>query len=281
MIIFPNCKINLGLFVTDKRTDGFHNIETVMYPINLFDALEIIPTNNTFQFQTSGINLSGDPEQNLVVKAYHLIKQKYGIGPVHIHLHKAIPAGAGLGGGSSDAAHTILLLNEVFSLGLSIDSMENYARILGSDCAFFIQNKPVLASQKGDHFSPLKVDLTPYKILIVKPELNINTNLAYSWIKPSRKSISIKEIIQYPIQKWDGKLVNDFEQAVFDKHPELAKIKAGIRNLGAIYTSMTGSGAAIFGIFKTNDITLNDVKFPGNFVWLSQSHSLTPWTIEL
>jgi len=269
MINFPNCKINLGLSVIEKRKDGFHNVETVMYPIKLSDALEIIPARDNFKFHTGGIEITGDPEQNLVVKAYRLINQKHSIGPVHIYLNKGIPAGAGLGGGSSDATHAIILLNDLFSLGLTQETMENYARQIGSDCAFFIRNKPVLACQKGDFFSSVNVDLGAYKILVVKPDLNINTSLAYSWVNPTKKKTPLKDIIRYPIAEWEGNLINDFEEAVFSRHPELAEIKARIRKLGAIYTSMTGSGAAVFGIFKEKDIQNRNIDLPGKFVWLS------------
>jgi 4-diphosphocytidyl-2-C-methyl-D-erythritol kinase len=269
MIVFPNGKINLGLSVIEKRKDGFHNVETIMFPVPLKDVLEIIPVANNFQFDMTGSEIDGNPDHNLVVRAYHMINQKHDIGPVHIHLYKAIPTGAGLGGGSSDAAYTILLLNKLFSLGMTIETMENYARQIGSDCAFFIRNKPVLAHQKGDFFTSAMVNLSRYKILIVTPDLSINTSSAYSWINPTKKKIPLKDIIRYPVDEWEGNLINDFEDVVFTRHPELAKIKDTIRSLGAVYTSLTGSGAAVYGIFNENDIPSQNIDFPGKFVWLS------------
>lgn len=270
MINFPGCKINLGLSITEKRKDGFHDIESVMYPIPLCDVLEIVPSKNTFEFQQSGVAISGEPDQNLVVKAYKIIQQQHDIGPVKIHLHKNIPAGAGLGGGSSDCAHTILLLNKLFKLGLQNDKMENYARLLGSDCAFFIQNIPVLATQKGDQFNTIEINLAEYQILIVKPNLHINTTKAYSWIVPGKKKIPLNDIIQLPKINWREELINDFEIPMFSKYPFLTQIKKQIYDIGAVYSSMTGSGSAIYGLFNKSCTLPDNPKFPGCFTWLSK-----------
>lgn len=269
MVIFPGCKINLGLSVLSKRQDGFHNVETILFPIPLFDILEIIPSGNDFDFRISGQDIPGDPMDNLVVKAYEMINQDVGIGPVRIHLHKNIPSGAGLGGGSSDAAHTILLLNDLFSLNLSITQMKDYARTLGSDCAFFIQNTPVLAFGKGDQFRNINIQIKPYQLFIVKPDFHINTTLAYSWLKPQSEKIDFNSLIESPIENWSETLVNDFEAPVFARHPKLKRIKESMFDFGASYAAMTGTGSAVFGLFK-KDITLpKQSDFPGDFIWSS------------
>lgn len=269
MTIFPFCKINLGLSIIEKRSDGFHNLETILYPIQIKDVLEIIPTTEKFQISVSGIPIEGNPEHNLVVKAYRLLEKDFNIGPVHIHLHKSIPAGAGMGGGSSDASHTILLLNKLFSLALPLEKMEKYARQLGSDCAFFFNNKPMLAFDKGDFFKPVNVNLEPYTLMVVKPNISINTGQAYKWVSPSKKKLSLAEVLDLPVSEWEGNLINDFETPVFERYPELADIKAKIRSAGAIYSSMTGSGSAIYGIFHKADFVEKKIDIPNAFIWVS------------
>jgi len=262
MIVFPNAKINLGLKVLKKRHDGFHNIETIFYPIELSDVLEIIPSGHgVVTFTSSGLTIPGDAQNNLCLKAYHLLFSIFHLPPVSIHLHKVIPMGAGLGGGSSDGAFTIKLLNDLFLLGLSNDQMTNYARNLGSDCAFFIVNKPVFAFDKGDQFEPLDLDLTGYRIEVVTPDIHVNTAEAYSMMGRSYNISSppkggvfsvnspIKEIIRKPIEEWKYLLTNDFELPVFNKYPELERIKQDLYNQGALYVSITGSGSGIFGVF--------------------------------
>ena len=262
MIAFPNAKINLGLNVLEKRTDGFHNIETIFYPVGLSDVLEIIPAiDGIFSFTSTGLPIPGDIQNNLCLKAYHLLFSIFHLPPVSIHLHKVIPMGAGLGGGSSDGAFTIKLLNDLFLLGLSNDQMLNYARNLGSDCAFFILNKPVFAFDKGDQFETFDLDLTGYRIEIMTPDVYISTAEAYSMMGrnydiPSHKSggvvsvnSPIKEIIRKPIEEWKYLLINDFELAVFNHFPEIEKVKKKFYADGAIYASMSGSGAAVYGIF--------------------------------
>ncbi len=269
MVIFPACKINLGLSVKERRSDGFHNVETVLFPIPLRDALEIIPGGGRTRFTMSGIELDDEGKDNLVMKAYRLIDRKFGIGPVRAHLHKSIPAGAGLGGGSSDAAHTLVLLNELFGLQLSDAEMEAMARELGTDCAFFIRNRTQLAFGRGDQFEPLDLRLEGYGILLVKPPVHINTAMAYSWVTPRPGTEPIREVVRMAPEHWQGRLVNDFEQPVFQRHPALAEIKQRILDLGAAYASMTGSGSALFGIYRMNLLPAVPANFPACFVWRS------------
>jgi len=266
MIVFPNCKINLGLSITEKRIDGFHNLETVLFPINLNDVLEIIKSpDGMFSFTQSGLTIPGDSKNNLVIKAYHLLKKEFQLPEVHIHLHKRIPMGAGLGGGSADAACAIKLLNDLFDNKLSNIEMQNFARQLGSDCAFFIQNKPVLAFDKGDIFEPVSLDLSGYHIVILKPIIHISTPDAYSMVKPSIKEKALKDIISLPIKEWKDNLHNDFEEKVFQQFPQIEKIKNKLYELGAVYSAMSGSGAAVFGIFEKEPNLKDD--FSDYFIW--------------
>ncbi|MCK4288315.1 MAG: 4-(cytidine 5'-diphospho)-2-C-methyl-D-erythritol kinase [Bacteroidales bacterium] len=266
MICFPNCKINLGLSVINKRTDGFHNIETILYPVQLFDALEIIKaSDNKFSFQTSGLTIKGNIDNNLCLKAYEILTADFDLPPVKIHLHKNIPIGAGLGGGSADAAFMIKLLNDLFKLFLSSDKMKYYARQLGSDCVFFIDNKAVFAFEKGDLFEQINLNLNNYFIAIVKPEIHINTSKAYSGIKPVKKEKSIKEIIELPVNEWKFNLFNDFEEPIFKTHPEIKNIKEKLYDSGAVYAAMSGSGSAVFGIFE-NHINIKET-FQNCFIW--------------
>ena len=266
MLLFPNCKINLGLAVTGKLDDGFHTIETVMFPVPLYDILEmIVSPSGKFSFTTSGLQIPGNQSDNLVVKAYNLLKEDFGLKPVEIHLHKAIPMGAGLGGGSSDGAFAVKLLNSLFGLKLNNDEMRNYASMLGSDCPFFIENKPVLATGKGDVFEDIEIDLSGLYLVIVKPDIHINTAEAYSMIKPSGKSPDLKSIVSQPVESWKGVLKNDFEQPVFISHPDIRNIKEKLYKKGAIFASMSGSGSAVYGIFRER-INLDGV-FGELFVW--------------
>ena len=253
MIIFPNAKINLGLNITEKRPDGYHNLETVFYPINLQDALEVnILTDKSrpYILNVSGTPVNGKPEDNLIVKAYLLLKDTFQLPPIDIHLFKHIPMQAGLGGGSADCAFMIKLLNEKFSLGMNSEQMETYASHLGADCAFFIRNEPVFATGIGNVFEPITLSLSGYHIVLVKPEISVSTRDAFSGIIPAHPELSLKEIIQTPIETWKNTMKNDFENTVFRKYPELAAIKDKLYNSGAIYASMSGSGSTIYGIFK-------------------------------
>lgn len=254
MITFPNAKINLGLNIVEKRPDGYHNLETIFYPIHLQDALEVTrreSKDKAYTLRISGTALDGEAEDNLVVKAYRLLKEDYpAIQPVDIHMYKHIPTGAGLGGGSSDGAHMIKLLNEKFALGLTIEQMETYAARLGADCAFFIQNKPVFATGIGNVFEPVDFSLNGYYIVLVKPEVCVSTRDAFSHITPSRPKVSLKEIVTQPVETWKACMKNDFEDSVFRIYPEIAAIKDKLYDLGAVYASMSGSGSTVYGLFK-------------------------------
>lgn len=268
MITFPNAKINLGLNIVEKRPDGYHNLETIFYPINLQDALEVTRRENNdkeYTLHISGSPLEGEPEDNLVVKAYKLLKKDYpGLLPVDIHMYKHIPAGAGLGGGSSDAACMIKLLNDKFSLGLSTERMEEYAVKLGADCAFFIRNKPVFATGIGNLFEPVELSLKGYHIILIKPDIFMSTRDAFAEIKPVRPAVSLKEIVKQPIETWKSSMKNDFEDSVFKKFPEIAAIKDELYDLGAVYAAMSGSGSSVYGIFKAPIENVED-KFCGCF----------------
>lgn len=268
MITFPNAKINLGLNIVEKRPDGYHNLETIFYPINLQDALEVTRRENNdkeYTLHISGSPLEGEPEDNLVVKAYKLLKKDYpGLLPVDIHMHKHIPAGAGLGGGSSDAACMIKLLNDKFSLGLSTERMEEYAVKLGADCAFFIRNKPVFATGIGNLFEPVELSLKGYHIILIKPDIFVSTRDAFAEIKPVRPAVSLKEIVKQPMETWKHSMKNDFEDSVFKKFPEIAAIKDELYDLGAVYAAMSGSGSSVYGIFKAPIENVED-KFCGCF----------------
>jgi 4-diphosphocytidyl-2-C-methyl-D-erythritol kinase len=263
MVTFPNCKINLGLNILNKRTDGYHDIETVFYPLKLNDAIEVIEKKN-IQFSISGLPIEGDQENNLSIKAFHLLKRDFPeLPPVHLHLHKTIPMGAGLGGGSADGAFTLKLLNKKFDLGLSEKQLIEYSFQLGSDCPFFVINTPCFATGRGEILEQIALDLSKYKILIVHPGVHISTGWAFSTIKPVARKKSIEEIIKQPIETWKEGLKNDFEGPVFNKYPEIKKIKDDLYTAEAIYSSMSGSGSAVYGIFKKEDRI--DISFPKNF----------------
>ena len=264
MICFPNCKINLGLYITDKRPDGYHNIETIFYPVSLCDILEVVESSKT-EFTTSGNIIPGNIDSNLCIKTYNILKEKFDLPPVKIHLHKVIPTGAGLGGGSADAAFMIKLLNDIFSINMNVEQMQEIAGKLGSDCAFFIQNKAVFATDKGDVFYKLKIDLSKYFILLVKPDLHISTIEAYSLIKPKKPSVSLANIDVSKIDEWKNNIKNDFEKVILKKFPEVKNIKEKMYNAGAVYASMSGSGSAVYGIFE-NEIDLKNL-FKNCFIW--------------
>ena len=268
MITYPNAKINLGLNITEKRPDGYHNLETVFYPINLQDALEvkILEGQEEYALKTSGTPIEGEPENNLVVKAYRLMKQDFPDMPaIDIHMYKHIPTGAGLGGGSADAAFMLKLLNEKFKLNLDDNQLEEYAAKLGADCAFFIRNKPVFASGIGNIFEPIKLSLQGYYLVLVKPDIFVSTKDAFAHIKPQTPKQSLKEIIRMPVETWRATMKNDFEESVFQKFPEIAAIKDKLYDMGAIYASMSGSGSSVFGIFR-EQVEFVDEIFNGCFV---------------
>ena len=255
MTTYPNCKINLGLHVVGKRADGYHDLETVFVPVHdLTDTLEIIDHTGTGPYLVQdGIELDNAPEDNLCMKAWQLLHDEFVIAHTRITLKKNIPFGAGLGGGSSDAAFTLRMLNEMFALGLSDSALEQRAAKLGADCAFFIKNKPAYATGIGDHLEPIDVDLSAYRIVIKIPEgEHVSTKEAYSGLKRDlfgTKRPDLREAVQQPIERWRDLIVNDFEASVFPAHPAIAALKEEMYRRGALYASMTGSGAAVFGLF--------------------------------
>ena len=255
MITFPNAKINLGLNIVERRPDGYHNIETVFYPIPLTDVLEIVPAHDG----ETTLRCYGNPvdcpvEKNLVMKACRLMQERYGIQPVEIHLYKHIPDGAGLGGGSSDAAHTLVMLNKMFELGISDADLAAMAATLGADCAFFVYNRPMMATGIGDVLSPLDVDLKGKTLLLVKPPVGVDTRTAYSRVAPAKPVADLAQTIAQPVESWDGLLVNDFEPSVFAALPQLWLIKAQLMDAGAQYAAMSGSGSTVFGIFNSDKL---------------------------
>ncbi len=253
MILFPNCKINLGLHILRKREDGFHDLETVFYPIPLQDALEVIhhpsPTTD-IEFSSSGLKIEGPVSDNLCVKAYFILKKDFPQLPlVKMHLHKTIPMGAGLGGGSADGAFALLLLNKKFNLGIGQEQLIRYALQLGSDCPFFVKNEICYATGRGEMMESINLDLSAYKFTIINPGIHVNTGWAFSQIKPSADKQPIKETIKLPVEDWNGRLTNDFEEPVSRHYLEISDIKQTLYDKGAVYASMTGSGSTVFGIF--------------------------------
>ncbi|SEW50429.1 4-(cytidine 5'-diphospho)-2-C-methyl-D-erythritol kinase [Chitinophaga arvensicola] len=255
MIVFPNCKINLGLHITRKRPDGFHDLETVFYPLPVTDALEVLSDSTALQFESSGIAVPGNTADNLCVKAFHLLQQDFPALPlVNIHLLKNIPIGAGLGGGSSDAAFMLQLLNQKFQLGIGEAALVDYAARLGSDCPFFIVNKPCYATGRGEIMETVALDLSGYSFLLVHPGIHVNTGWAFQQLTPKAATYSLRELIGQPVETWKGIMTNDFEAPVFQAHPVLAEIKEEMYKGGAVYATMSGSGSAVLGIFPKNKI---------------------------
>ncbi len=250
MLAFPNAKINIGLRVINRRMDGFHSLETILFPINIKDIIEVVEADK-LTFSSSGIPIPGNHMDNLCLKAYHIIHNDRNIPPVHIHLHKHIPIGAGLGGGSSDAAFLIRLLDQKFTLDLSLDKMEFYAKQLGADCAFFIHNHPVLATERGDQFHPITLVLKAYYLVLVMPPIHVSTPEAYKNVRMSIPNESLEALISLPIEEWRNHIGNSFEESVFKKHPTIANIKSSLYEVGALYASMSGSGSSVYGIFKS------------------------------
>ena len=248
MIVYPNAKINLGLNVLEKRADGYHEISSVFYPVKeLFDSLEIIPAD-VLLFSSSGIAITG--EGNICMKAYDLLKAEFGIRPIKMHLHKQIPVGAGLGGGSADGAFTLIALNQLFDLRLSKEQLEKYALQLGADCPFFIENTPKYVSGIGEKMSSIDLDLSAFELQFIFPELHISTTEAYAEITPQLPLKNLLDLIHQPLENWKGKVKNDFEISAFKKHPKLKLMKEQLYSDGAIYASMSGSGSVLYGVFK-------------------------------
>jgi len=255
MVVFPNAKINIGLNIVEKRPDGFHNIESCFYPVGWSDALEITPSE-TYHFQADGIAIPGKADDNICTKAYRMLAADFILPPVNIHLLKAVPIGAGLGGGSADAAFTIKALNDLFLLDISLEKQLDYARRLGSDCAFFIENKPVYCFDKGDQFEETGLTLAGKWIILINPGLHISTVEAYSGVIPEKSDYDLREILKESVSNWKDIVKNDFEKSLFPKFPVLKEIKDLLYKEGAAYAAMSGSGSTLFGIFeKENDLS--------------------------
>lgn len=250
MITFPNAKINIGLYITGKRPDGYHNIESVFYPIPLRDALEIVVADE-LKFTTSGLDIPGDQDKNLCLKAYHLMAESYEkVKPVHIHLQKNIPMGAGLGGGSADGAFTINLLNNFFNLNLDVTTRESIAAQLGSDCPFFIDNIPKLVTGRGEVMHTHPLNLKGWFLSVVSPQIHVSTSEAYAGIQPGSVSMDWEKLTD-DVSSWSEMgVVNQFEATVAKKHPKILDIKNQLLRDGALYASMTGSGSSVYGLFK-------------------------------
>jgi 4-diphosphocytidyl-2-C-methyl-D-erythritol kinase len=250
MVSFPPCKINLGLHIIRKRADGFHDLETCFYPVPWTDILEIIPAD-ILSFTTSGTVIPGNDADNLCLQAYYLLQKDFNLGSVKIHLHKIIPTGAGLGGGSADAAHTIRLLNTVFQLNLPVEKMMAYAAQLGSDCAFFIQDKPMMGTGRGEILQPASLSLKGKYLALIKPTIHVSTAEAYAGISPAQPAVPLQQLLEtHGLAEWKDVIKNDFEETVFNNYPAIAELKAAFYKQGAIYASMSGSGASVFGIFE-------------------------------
>ena len=272
MVTFPNAKINLGLDIVSKRPDGYHNLETVFYPIPLEDVLEITTVKEEsapdYTFTMHNAVFEGDNNDNLVVKAYKILAADHKLPKVSIALFKNIPTGAGLGGGSSDAAFTLKMLNEIAELGLSDEKLEQYAAQIGADCAFFIENTPAYATGIGNILTPTTCNISGYTLVLVKPEIHISTKEAYSLVHPAAPETPLTVISQKPVEEWKGLMKNDFEKSVFAAHPSMEGIKEQLYAMGAVYASMSGSGSSFFGIFKAEQ-NIDSIKelFPGMFCW--------------
>ncbi|MCH5308806.1 MAG: 4-(cytidine 5'-diphospho)-2-C-methyl-D-erythritol kinase [Prevotella sp.] len=271
MITFPIAKINLGLNVVERRPDGYHNLETVFYPVAIKDALEVFPMNEGFpsdvdcDLKVTNIHIEGDEQRNLVVRAYQMLKQDYPALPrIHAHLYKGIPTQAGMGGGSSDCGFMITLLNDQFQLGLSRQQMIDYAARLGADCAFFIVNEPCYAEGIGEKLQPIALDLSGWHLAVVRPDIPVSTKEAFSLIVPQHPARNCRDIVMQPVETWRDSLTNDFERSVFAIHPELGKVKEQLYTQGAVYAAMSGSGSSLFGLFR-EPISLNTFQSEGTF----------------
>ena len=271
MITKPICKINLGLNVVERRPDGYHNLETVFYPVPICDALEVFPMDEAFpspydcDLKVTNIAIDGDEQKNLVVRAYNLLKQDFPTLPrIHAHLYKGIPTQAGMGGGSSDCGFMITLLNQMFGLGLSDEQMISYAARLGADCAFFILNKPCYAEGIGEKLEPIDLDLSGWHLAVVRPAIPVPTKEAFSLITPLHPAVNCRDIVMQPVETWRDTLTNDFEKSVFALHPEIGAIKDRLYDLGAVYAAMSGSGSSLFGLFR-EPVSLDEFNAEGTF----------------
>jgi 4-diphosphocytidyl-2-C-methyl-D-erythritol kinase len=268
MLSFPNCKINIGLNIVSRRPDGYHNLETVFYPVPLTDALELIRSDTRLEtgvrFTQTGLIVAGNPADNLCVKAWQLLKKEYPELPaVEMHLHKVIPMGAGLGGGSADGAFALQLLNRFFQLDIPEEKLAALALQLGSDCPFFIHNRPAFATGRGENLEPIPLNLSKYRIVLVNPGIHISTAQAFTGIRPQTAALALKTAISQPLTAWKDSIVNDFESTVFPLFPALKEIKEELYRQGALYASLTGTGSTLYGIFPK--VVLTSFPFPS--VW--------------
>lgn len=270
MLFFPNTKINIGLNVISRRSDGYHNIETIFCPIGLSDVLEFVPLKGMpagyVDFSYSGIQVDGPDESNLCVKAYRVLCNSFNLPAVAIHLHKIVPPGAGLGGGSSDAAFMLKNLNTQFELNLSEEQLCDFASLLGSDCAFFIKNRPLFGYERGNRFREIPLFPKYFDIVVINPGIHISTAEAYSGVQPAMPRHRLEELINLPVEAWRDRITNDFEAGIVKKHPIIADIKYKLYNMGAVYASMSGSGSSVYGLFheKAPD---TGIQFPEFFCW--------------
>ncbi len=253
MVVFPNAKINIGLNVIGKRSDGFHNIESIFYPIPINDALEAIASDR-FAFECEGTNPGEDPETNTILKAYELLKNYRKLRPVHFFLLKNIPQAAGLGGGSADATFTLSLINDLLNLHLTKAELIDISQQVGSDCPFFLQNQPQMVTGRGEELNPIDLTLTGYHFGVINPAISISTKTAYQHIQPAKPNEDLRSKIQYPIQDWPEVINNDFEQYVLEAYPEIKQLKDSLYRAGAYYASLTGSGSAVYGIFGESPV---------------------------
>jgi len=262
MLVFPKAKINLGLRITGKRTDGYHDIETVFYPVGLCDALELVPDHESQvdRLTVTGTRLTGRIEDNIVLGAVRTLRRDHPVPFLNIHLHKIIPAGAGLGGGSSDAAFMLRALNKMFSLSIGTDELKAIAAGLGSDCPFFIECRPAFASGRGEILSPVDNILDGFYAVLLNPGISVSTKEAYENCQPARPERSLRELIEIPVSEWKDLIVNDFERTVFIAHPEIKAIKQALYNSGAVYSSMSGSGSTVYGIFEEIPVIPADLR---------------------
>ena len=271
MLTRPIAKINLGLNVVEKRPDGYHNLETVFYPVQIEDALEVYPMDPEFpseydcDLKVTNITIDGDEQRNLVVRAYNLLKADFPTLPrIHAHLYKGIPTQAGMGGGSSDCGFMITLLNDMFKLGLSDQQMIDYAAHLGADCAFFILNRPCYAEGIGEKLQPIDLDLKGWYLSLVRPDIPVSTREAFALIKPHYPEVNCREVVKQPVESWRDALVNDFEGSVFAVHPELGAVKDRLYDLGATYAAMSGSGSTLFALSR-QPLNLDEFNSEGTF----------------
>lgn len=252
MILFPNCKINLGLQIKEKRPDGFHNLETVFLPVGINDALEVIQsTDGNTRLSVTGVSIDAHAEDNICMKAYRLLQKDFSqLPPIHIHLHKTIPSGAGLGGGSADGAFMLRLLNQKFNLGLSAEQLIPMALQLGSDCPFFIRNLPCFATSRGEQMQSINLNLSSFELVLVNPGIHVNTGWAFKQLPALRSHQDLKAVIKLPVTEWKDRVINDFEAPVFAAFPEVGAIRQQLYEAGALFAAMTGSGSTVFGIFE-------------------------------